>query len=214
MHFEDLLQQVRRLPLFSTDLLLSGSVSPEKLHKQLTLWKAAGKVIQLRRGLYTLAEPYRQIAPHPFTVANRLVSPSYVSLQSALAHHGLIPESVFQVTSITSRQRTTSIETPLGTYLFRHIQPKLFHGFQLFNITTDQKAYIARPEKALLDLIYLTPKGDQMAFIDSLRLQNMEGLDTDWLIQSARDSEIKKLVRGAEALISSIDTSNIKTYEI
>lgn len=50
--------------------------------------------VQLRRKLYALATPWRRVHPHPFLIANELHHPSYVSLQSALAYHGMIPEAV------------------------------------------------------------------------------------------------------------------------
>ena len=59
-------------PLFETSLLLAGEVNPDYLRVQLTRWKNAGRIIQLRRGLYALAPPYRKVRPHPFLIANRL----------------------------------------------------------------------------------------------------------------------------------------------
>lgn len=57
--------------------------------------------MQLRRGLYALAPPWRKRSPHPFLTANRLVPGSYVSGPSALAFAGAIPEYVPEVTSVT-----------------------------------------------------------------------------------------------------------------
>ncbi len=84
MNFEQLLASVGDEPLFETSLLLAGEVNPDYLRVQLTRWKNAGRIIQLRRGLYALAPPYRKVRPHPFLIANRLRGASYVSLQSAL----------------------------------------------------------------------------------------------------------------------------------
>jgi predicted transcriptional regulator of viral defense system len=64
------------------------------VRRQISRWVKVGRLHQLRRGLYALAPPYQKIVPHPFLVANRLVQGSYVSLQSALAHYGMIPEYV------------------------------------------------------------------------------------------------------------------------
>ena len=76
---------------------------------------------QLRRGLYALAPPYLKATPHPFHVVGRLVLGSYVSSQSALAWHGLIPEHVPVTTSVTS-SRPGVWKTPLGVFEYRHLR--------------------------------------------------------------------------------------------
>jgi len=200
MEFETLLDQVKDLPLFSSNLLQVGDTLPAQVHKQLSRWVKSGKVLQLRRGLYTLAEPYRKETPHPFTIANQLLAPSYISLQSALAYYALIPEAVPHVTSITSRKRTQTFVTPLGQFSYRSIQPGMFSGFQLIEMSPSQRAYLARPEKALFDLVYLTPKGEQPAFLKSLRLQNMDLLDLEWMQGFATEIGKQKLLRAVDNL--------------
>ena len=200
MEFAALLTQVKDLPLFSSSLLQAGDTSPAQVHKQLSRWVKSGKVLQLRRGLYTLAETYRKEAPHPFTVANQLLAPSYISLQSALAYYGLIPEAVPTITSITSRKRTQTFITPLGQFTYHSVQPDLFSGFRLVELSPTQQAFIARPEKALFDLVYLTPKGEQPAFLKSLRLQNMDLLDWEWMRKFATAIGKPKMVRAVDNL--------------
>ncbi|MDY6847407.1 MAG: hypothetical protein SVP52_09775 [Chloroflexota bacterium] len=195
MEFRTLLAQVKDLPLFSSNLLLAGDTSTALVHKQLSRWVKSGKVIRLRRGLYTLAEPYREEAPHPFTLANQLLAPSYISLQSALAYYELIPEAVPNITSVTSRKRTQTISTPFSQFSYRSVQPGLFSGFQLVEMSPTQRAFLSRPEKALFDLVYLTPKGEQTTFLKSLRLQNMDLLDLEWMQNFATAIGKPKLVR-------------------
>ena len=200
MKFIDLLNQVGDLPVFSSALLQAGDVDRANIHKQLSRWTAAKKIQQLRRGLYTLAEPYRQRDPHPFLIANCLISPSYVSLQSALTYYDLIPESVPQVLSLTSKLRSNVKETPLGSFRYQNIQRGLFLGFHLVKVSVGQFAYLARPEKALLDLIYLTKQGHSAAYISSLRLQNLDQLDLDWMDRTAREIGSMKLVTAVDHL--------------
>ena len=91
MEFDQMLEIVGNEPVFRTGLLLAGDVDPVHVRRQLGRWVKAGKVYQLRRGLYALAPPHQQTKPHPFLISNQLVRPSYVSLQSALGYYGLIP---------------------------------------------------------------------------------------------------------------------------
>jgi hypothetical protein len=176
MKFDELLASVSKQPFFETGLLLAGAVDPADVRRQLSRWVKAGRVIQLRRGLYTLAAPYLQTPPHPFLIANALVPGSYVSLQSALAYYGLIPEYVAKTLSVTS-QRPAEWRNALGDFRFHHLTPHLCFGYQQLNFGPGQDAFIAFPEKALLDLVHLTPNGDDPAYLAELRLQNLERLD-------------------------------------
>ncbi|MCC7260995.1 MAG: hypothetical protein IT369_00600 [Candidatus Latescibacteria bacterium] len=179
-------------PVFSSSLLLAGKVNPQGLGQQLTRWTKAGRLIQLRRGLYSLAGAYRKIEPHPFLIANQLRQPSYISLQSALAYYGMIPEYVPVVTSVTT-QRPGLVETPLGSFLFKHLKSPFFKGFRLLEIEAGQRIFLASPEKSLLDLVYLTPGADSREYLEELRLGNFPTLDMLALREMARDTGSPKL---------------------
>lgn len=199
MKFEDLLTLVREDPLFETGLLLAGDVDPADIHRQLSRWVKAGRLYQLRRGLYALAPPFQKYRPHPFLVANRLVPGSYVSLQSALGHYSLIPESVPVTTSVTTGRPGRWV-TPLGTYDFRHLQPELLTGFRKRELAGGTGALLATPEKALLDLVYLEPEADSPEYLAELRLQNMDRLDLTELRHLAEATGKPKLRRAAERI--------------
>jgi predicted transcriptional regulator of viral defense system len=107
-------------------------------------------IVHLSRGRWLvdkridrLALPELILAPYP----------AYVSLQSALFHHGLIeqiPSVVYAVTPARPRR----LRTPMGTISFHRVPPELFKGFEL---SSGSDAKIATPEKALFDLLYLAP---------------------------------------------------------
>lgn len=196
MEFEQLVEIVNGEPAFETGLLLAGNVDPNHIRRQLSRWVNAGRIYQLRRGLYSLAPPYQKIRPHPFAVANRLVHGSYVSCQSMLAHYGLIPEYVPSVVSVCS-SRPRQWDTPFGTYRFRHVHTKTLFGYHQLDLGERQQALVAYPEKALLDLVYLTPGGDSSEYLRSLRLQNLEQLDQGALKEFADRFEKPKLDRAA-----------------
>jgi len=204
MKFDDLVSYTSKQPIFETSLLLAGSVDPSDVRRQLSRWTQAGKIIQLRRGVYTLAAPYQQSFPHPFLVANTLMPGSYVSLQSALSHYGLIPEFVSQTLSVTTL-RPSQWHNPLGDFRFQHIAAHLFFGYQKVSLTAGQEAFVAFPEKALLDLIHLTPNGNDPLFLASLRLQNLETLDRSRLNSLAERAGKPKWLRAATRLLSLIE---------
>jgi predicted transcriptional regulator of viral defense system len=200
MKFEELLNIVEDEPVFETSLLLSGDVDPVNVRRQLSRWAGKGRLFRLRRGLYALAPPYRKVKAHPFVVANRMVRPSYVSLQSALAFHGLIPESVPVTTSITTG-RPGEFSTPLGTFVFRHVRTPLFQSFREVEMDTRQPAFVATPEKALLDLLYLEKGSDSEAYLSELRLEFDDGYDFDELKRLSMSFGSGKVRRAVEGVI-------------
>lgn len=194
MEFRDLLAIVDDLPTFETGLLLSGGVSPLAVRKQLSRWTKAGKLYQIRRGLYSLAPPYQKTRPHPFLIANQLQTGSYVSLQSALAFYGMIPEHVPVTTSVTTG-RPSMFQSPFGTFDYRHIQINWFFDYRLVDLGNEQSAFLASPEKGLLDLVYLQPSGDSENYLRSLRLQALDQIDREQLRRLAVSSGKPKLLR-------------------
>lgn len=194
MKYSQLLDITAGRPVFSSALLRAGNVDEVDLGRQLSRWVASGKLLQLRRGVYGLADPYVSRRPHNFEVANLLVNPSYVSLESALSHRGVIPEAVFTTTSVTTA-RAGEFDTPLGRYAYRHIVPSLFWGY-VTEVIGEVEFLVACPEKALLDLVHLRPGGDQLLFLEHLRLDFIR-LDQDMLNQMAQLSGKPKLVRAA-----------------
>jgi len=212
MEFAELIKVVGDEPVFETGLLLAGDVSLADVRRQLSRWHAAGRIYQLRRGVYALAPPFQKIKPHPFTIANYLAHGSYVSCQSALAYYDLIPEYTPVTTSVTPG-RAGQWDAPLGSYTYRRIQIKLLYGYRLIEVGGGQSAFIATPEKALLDLIYLQPGGDALDYLRELRLQNLDRLNLAELDRSAERIGSPKLRRAA-AHVRKLAQAEAKAYEV
>lgn len=195
MKFSELLEIVEDEPVFETGLLMAGRSPEPGLSAQLSRWCRAEKLFQLRRGLYSLAPPYRKAIPHPFLVANRIVPGSYVTGLSALAFAHAIPEFVPEVTSC-GPGRPHVRTTPLGRYSFRYLKGGMRRGYRLVNLGSEQRAFVASPEKAFLDLVHLQPGGDDPAWIGELRL-NVENLSPDVMRDLASALGRPKLIRAA-----------------
>ena len=201
MRFDELLILIGDEPVFSSSLLDVVGVSQRQARLQLVRWVNAGKLIRLRRGLYALNRPFRKIESHPFLVANRLRKASYVSLQSALSHYGMIPEYVPVVVSVTTG-RPEEVRTGFGAYTFHHVRKALFRGFLNVTVAPGQTAFLATPEKALLDLIYLAPGGDQAGYVDELRLQNESALSRQALKETAKLFDNPRIDRAVERILA------------
>jgi predicted transcriptional regulator of viral defense system len=82
--------------------------------------------------------------------------PSYISLHSSLSFYGLIPESVIQVTCVTTL-KTSTFKNIFGEFSYRTIKPQGFFGYDHLPSANGRFVQMAKPEKALLDLLYLYP---------------------------------------------------------
>ncbi len=211
MKFDHLIRLVGGEPVFETGLLLAGEVDPYDVRRQLSRWTRAGRVVQLRRGLYALAPPWRKVEPHPFLVANRLVPGSYVSRHAALAYYGLIPEHVPTVTSVGSGH-PGCWDTPLGSFEYRHVKRGLLFGYRSVVLGGDQRAYVASPAKALLDLIHLEPLADRATYLRELRLQNLDRLDLEEL-RCFADRAGRPKPRRAAAVVEALAREEAREYE-
>jgi len=199
MKFGELLTITQTNPVFSSSLLLAGRGSASAVRRQLDRWVKSGRLLQLRRGIYAVAPPYQTNTPHPFLAANQLRRPSYVSMQSASSHYGMIPEFVPVTTSVTTG-RPEELETPLGRFVFRHVKKAAFFGYLQTEISRGQPVFLASPEKALLDLLYLTPASDSPAFLEGLRFEPADDFDWHKLRMDAQRLGGEKLKRAVELL--------------
>jgi hypothetical protein len=188
-------------PLFTTGVLVGPGADLKDVQKQLSRWTRDGIVLQIRRGLYALAPPYRRKDPHPFEVSNALVPGSYVSLETVLADAGLIPEAVFVTTAVTTG-RQGSRKTPFGVFVYQHVKGSLFWGYESVDIGDSRVAFVATAEKALLDLAYLRSHSEQPAFARGLRLQRLDAVDLERLSSFAGRFGSRKVERFARNVMA------------
>ena len=200
MKLEELARRVGAAGLFRSGQILAGERDPAGVRRQLDRWVKRGRVLRLRRGVYVLQKPYATAEVHPFAAANALKKASYVSLQSALAHYGMIPEFVPVTTSVTTG-RPEEISTPLGRFQFRHVSTPLFFGFTEVEIAVGQRALLATPQKALVDLLYLTAHSDDSDYLRELRLEVPDGFDVDALRSTSARHGSAKVERAVAQLI-------------
>jgi predicted transcriptional regulator of viral defense system len=183
MKLDDFLKRVRGLPVVNAEILLAGVTRPGPVKVQLSRWCKAGKLVKLRNNIYLLAENYRKVDIYEPHIASVLKEPSYISLEKAFEYHGLIPEAVPVYTSVTTK-RPGKIITPIGTFDYRHIKNSLFWGYDSV-VVNKQQAFIACPEKALLDFFYLKGMRIDDDYLYEMRLQNLEKINFRKLLEFA-----------------------------
>jgi len=108
----------------------------------------SGLFIKLRNGFYMLKDS----KPFHYFIANKLYQPSYVSLEKALSHYGVIPETVYTITSITTKP-TREFKTPQGIFSYQRIKKEAFVGYEPKEME-GATVFFAEPEKALADYLY------------------------------------------------------------
>lgn len=153
-------------------------------------WVKKGLLVRLRQGYYTFPE-YKNKPDFTLFFANRIYRPSYISLHTALAFYGIIPEAVVQITSVTSL-KTASFQNEFGEYDYKSIREELMFGYDFKTIANGQSIKLARPEKAVLDLLYLYPFYNSEKEMEELRLDE-DFLQDEFDLQRLEDyqSEFK-----------------------
>lgn len=114
-----------------------------------------GHIIRIKKGLYIWGEHVNTTPLAKEILANLIYGPSYISLEYALALHGIIPERVVTVTSVTVKT-TKVFTTPVGTFNYDHLHKKCYpQGISLRFSSSGHSFLLADPEKSLLDTIAL-----------------------------------------------------------
>lgn len=133
--------------------LLKGYKRPnDKVHALLN----EGALESVKKGLYIAGSALNTAKPEPSLLANHILGPSYVSLDTALSYHGWIPERVYEVASMTTKA-SRRFTTPLGVFTYTHLSlPYYAFGIRQIQLADDQYAMMASPEKALFDKVITT----------------------------------------------------------
>jgi predicted transcriptional regulator of viral defense system len=184
--------------------LLKDYANPNNKIHQLV---KGGILERVTKGLYIAGPALQAERPDLFLLANQILGPSYVSLESALSYHGLIPERVYTTTSMTTkaaRQYTTS----LGAFIYTRLSlPYYSFGIRSVKLTKQQTVMMASPEKALLDKIINTAgvefrsrtsvlsylENDLRADIDNLKQLDTEAIQS-WLSHSPKKQTLMILI--------------------
>lgn len=169
MQYLELKTQLKNFPVFSIKDIEKVDLS---FHKQrLSEWQKKDYVKKICKGFYIFSDLAIN-EPTLFTVANRVYGPSYISLEMALSIYGIIPEAVYGITSATS-QKTKNLKSPVGNFIYRHIQPDFMFGYELHE--HDGHHYqIAELEKAILDYLYLNSKINDNESFEGMRFNVSE----------------------------------------
>lgn len=154
----------KNLKIFtSNDLKIMFGASRRAVEGFLNYNFKKGAFVRFKKGLYGL----KRNLPDEFVLANNLYSPSYISLDTALSFYNLIPETVYAITSVTTKP-TRELEVLGRLFEYRKIKKQAFAGY-LPQKVDDQIVFMATPEKAIADFLYFVFLGKR-SFNDRLKL--------------------------------------------
>ena len=165
---------------------------------KITHLMSTGTIVRVKKGLYVFGSPYRRAPVSREVLANLIHGPSYISLDYALQHYGLIPEGVEAVTSVTLG-RSRSFRTPFGEFTYRQASRGAFHiGVDQMSLDDGRAFLMATREKALSDKLVSergagirTQSELEVHLVDSLRVDRADLVRLD----HERLSEIAVLMR-------------------
>lgn len=150
MQFLELKDSLKDFIVFSTKDIekVDNSFHTQRLSE----WQRKGYIKKITKEYYTFADLDLN-EQGLFFIANKIYSPSYISLEMAFSLYNLIPEAVYGITSVTS-QKTHTFKTDFGEFIYRHMKPELIFGYKLVEYK-NQNYKIAEIEKSVLDYFYL-----------------------------------------------------------
>lgn len=146
----------KKLPLFTaSDVRILFGLSKPTAVTLLHRYAKRGFIVRLKRGLYALPDAL----PPDAYIANKLYAPSYVSREFALSYHGVIPETVYEITSVSAKA-PRRFEAAGKVFSYRKIKPAAYTGYSVQNIH-GISFYIADAEKAFVDADYFRLRSKQ-----------------------------------------------------
>jgi hypothetical protein len=213
MDYRPVLTRFSNQPL-SHQLLVSIFKEYERPNDKIYQLAKEGVIQSIKKGLY-VAGPALNIErkPEPFLLANHILGPSYVSVETALSFHGLIPERVYEIASMTT-QAPRKFNTPLGTFTYTRLPlPYYAFGIRSEKLADDQYAMVASPEKALCDKIITTSglllrskKSAREFLIENMRmdeeaLRQLNAKEmTSWIKGSLKEESLSMVVNVIQEL--------------
>lgn len=197
MKYGSLVELVGSMDCFDLPLLVQAFDEPREIIRvQLSRLMKDGRIIGLRRGVYTLPDTYRRVSVVPARLANQLYRPSYLSGLWALGYYDMIPEKVVWLTSSTPRV-PRRFDNSFGIFDYRSIKQKAFFGY----VTVPyggRSIVIAEPAKALLDHWHLTSGEWSQERLEEMRYQHCRQVNKGKLQAYADRFQSPRLHRAVE----------------
>ncbi|WP_166336566.1 type IV toxin-antitoxin system AbiEi family antitoxin domain-containing protein [Sphingobacterium chungjuense] len=194
-------------------LLISWLKGYKRPNDKISELIAQGFLESIKKGLYIAGPAATEKKPDTLLLANHLLGPSYISLETALSFHGMIPERVYEISSMTTKAPRT-FKTVMGLFTYTSLPlPYYSFGLNMLQLSSKHNAIVASPEKALCDKIIstsgLTLRSMRTALeylVDDMRMEEstLKDLDTqmirEWLYIAPKKDSLLMVTKMIEQL--------------
>ncbi len=169
MQYIELKEKLSKYTVFSLQDI--KKIDESFYRSRLNEWQGKGYIKKIRRGYYMFADQSLNESVL-FSIANKIYSPSYISFEMALSYYGLIPESVYGITSATAN-KTKRFKAEIGEFIYSHLKSELMFGYKI-ELLGGISFKMAEIEKAVLDFFYINPPIKTEADFFELRINEAE----------------------------------------
>ena len=193
MNFIHFKNSLRDFPVFSIADIRAAHGGFDR--RRLSEWQKKGYIKKIIKGYYLFSDVEIDESTL-LAIANKIYRPSYISFETAMSYYRLIPESIYMITSASTR-RTSVFETPMARFSYRTIKPSLFFGYTLL----PGGIKMAFMEKAFLDYLYINPAlriADDFASLRINREEMLSRVSMERLTDFAQRFNHKRLLKTTE----------------
>jgi hypothetical protein len=167
----------------------------------------SGQVVRLRRGVYCLSRKHQRRGINLYVLSQLLYGPSFVSLESALSHHGWIPEGVFSTTCVCLK-KALSFTTPLGRFDYCPVPSTIFYQ-GVSRVEEGQESYfMASPWRALCDYVYVYKKSwvSIDPLIKSLRIdiESLQQAERQEMLEMKQNTKSRRVHRFVDGVMKDL----------
>lgn len=194
-------------------MLMSMLTNYKRPHDKIHDLQKKGFLTSLKRGIYIGGSALDMATPEMFLIANHILGPSYISLDSALSYYNLIPEQVFETSSVTTK-KTSIFSTPKGAFSYTHLQlPYYAFGIKTIKLSNNQYVLMASKEKAIFDkvvcstgIVLRSKVAAYQYLVENLRVDEaqLKKLDTkemkSWLNEAPKKESLLMVLKMIENL--------------
>ncbi|WP_337865039.1 hypothetical protein [Ignavibacterium sp.] len=183
---ENLLNKSNKLFLTVNDIANNLSISKESAKVAATRYVKSGSLIRLKRNLYITSEKFKGLTESElFQIANFIQVPSYISLTTALSYYGITTQQLQNIIESISLKRSKVQKVKNIQFRYYKIKNSFYTGFQINN-----NYFIAQPEKAFADAVYLTSIGKYSVDFESIDFKKLNSTKVAEFLETINSSSI------------------------
>ena len=181
------LNDIKKLIISIEDIAKALSINKESAKVTANRYVKNGSLFRIKRDFYITSNNYEKLTEKDlFQIANSIQVPSYISLTSALTYYNISTQQLREIIESISTKKTNSIKLKEINFKFILVKKNFYTGFTLEN-----DIFIALPEKALADAIYLSSLGRYNCDFNAIDFGKLNKSEIDKYIKNTNKKTTK-----------------------